>query len=162
LNRSLFSSANGDWETPDNLYQMLDSHFHFDFDPCPNNPEFDGLSIKWGMSNYINPPYNHAIRAWIEKAMSECISNGSMSVFLLPSRTDTKWFHELVLPYASRIIFIKGRLKFKGATNSAPFPSMIVIFKPSPEMKIHAKDSRKPFSLSDSDEPPSMPILQTL
>ena len=125
LNKALFSSNNANWETPDDLYDHLDKEFHFDFDPCPHNPTFDGLNVSWGSSNYINPPYNRAIRDWLLKALKE----NKLSVFLLPARTDTRWMHDIVLPYADKIIFIKGRLKFKGALNSAPFPSMIVIFR---------------------------------
>ncbi len=47
---------------------------------------------------------------------------------LLPARTDTKWFHEYVL-HKAEIRFIKGRLKFGDGNNSAPFPSMVVIYR---------------------------------
>ncbi len=50
------------------------------------------------------------------------------SILLLPARTDTKIFHEIILPNAKEIRFIEGRLKFQQYKNSAPFPSMIVIF----------------------------------
>ena len=59
----------------------------------------------------------------------ERAQEADVAVFLLPVRTDTLWMHELVLPYAKEIRFIKGRLKFRDAKNSAPFPSMIVIFE---------------------------------
>ena len=50
-----------------------------------------------------------------------------MVVMLLPARTDTAWFHDYVME-ATEIRFIRGRLKFGDAVNSAPFPSMVVIF----------------------------------
>lgn len=126
LNSSLFKSEKQDWETPDSLYQELDKEFHFDFDPCPKNPNFDGLSIEWGGVNFVNPPYRTS-KEWIKKGFEEW-KKGKIVVFLIPARTDTKAFHEYIYPNAE-IRFIKGRIKFKGATNSAPFPSMIAIFK---------------------------------
>lgn len=48
----------------------------------------------------------------------------------MPSRTDTRWWAESVLPFASEIRFVKGRLKFGGSSNGAPFPSAIVVFRP--------------------------------
>lgn len=71
----------------------------------------------------MNPPYGRQIGAWVKKAAT----SGSVVVCLLPSRTDTRWWHDWVLPYG-RIEFIKGRLKFGGAKNAAPFPSAIVVF----------------------------------
>ena len=52
---------------------------------------------------------------------------------LLPARTDTKWVHDYILGKAE-VRFIKGRLKFGGSKNSAPFPSMVVVFRPKMEM----------------------------
>ena len=128
--KGMMTSIHPNWSTPKWLYDELNKEFHFDFDPCPlnDNPVFDGLSIEWKQRNYINPPYGRQIGNWIRKAYQESIS-GKLCVMLLPSRTDTKWFHESILPYAKEIRFIKGRLKFGNATNSAPFPSMITIFK---------------------------------
>jgi site-specific DNA-methyltransferase (adenine-specific) len=64
------------------------------------------------------------LRPFLERARE-----ADVAVFLIPARTDTRWFHEIVMPYAKEIRFIKGRLKFGGAKNSAPFPSMIVVFE---------------------------------
>jgi site-specific DNA-methyltransferase (adenine-specific) len=129
INRALFSSANGCWKTPPDLYAALDAEFHFDDDPCPEAGIF-GLDRSWGKSSYVNPPYSN-IREWMEKGLAE-YRLGKIVVFLIPARTDTKWFHEIVLPFALEIRFVKGRLKFQGAKYNAPFPSMIVIFKGRP------------------------------
>jgi site-specific DNA-methyltransferase (adenine-specific) len=104
----------------------LNDEFQFTFDPCPSNPTFDGLSVEWGESNFVNPPYGRKIGKWLKKGFEES-KKGRVVVFLIPSRTDTKWWHDYVMK-AKEIRFIKGRLKFKGATNSAPFPSAVVIF----------------------------------
>ena len=53
---------------------------------------------------------------------------GALCVLLVPSRTDTKWWHDYIMK-AEEIKFIKGRLKIGDSKNSAPFPSAIVIFK---------------------------------
>ncbi len=118
------------WKTPKNLYDKLDQEFHFDFDPCPSNPTFDAFSLpQWGNSNYVNPPYGKEIRRWILRAIIERLHNRT-TVFLLPAYTDVKWFHELILPQASEIRFIKGRLHFNESKDPAPFASMIVVFRP--------------------------------
>ena len=108
------------------LYQALDAEFSFDFDPCPSKPTFNGLEIEWGKVNYCNPPYGYEITKWIEKGYKEW-KKGKTVVFLIPSRTDTRWFHNYIMK-ADEIRFIKGRLKFDDQKNSAPFPSAILIF----------------------------------
>ena len=127
FNRSLFSSTRENWQTPNELYQALDAEFNFDFDPCPNNPKFDGLSVEWGLRNYVNPPYGRKIGQWFAKAFEER-EKGRLSVFLVPSRTDTIWWHKYAMQ-ADDIRFIKGRLKFRGAKNVAPFPSVLLVFR---------------------------------
>ena len=121
-----FSSLRQDGKTPTDLYEQLNQEFNFDFDPCPPNADFNGLEIEWKKSNFVNPQYNKQ-ELWVKKAYEEQ-SLGKICVLLLPVRTDTKLFHEIILPYAKEIRFIKGRLKFQQYKNSAPFPSMIVIF----------------------------------
>ena len=128
LSKSLFKSQSVDWPTPAKLYQELDAEFHFDFDPCPLHSQEDGLAplfCSWhGKRVFCNPPYGPKIRKFLERA-----KEAELAVFLIPARTDTRWFHEIVLPYASEIRFLKGRLRFGDATNAAPFPSMVVIFR---------------------------------
>lgn len=126
FNRVMFSSATDIWYTPKDVYEKLNKEFNFDFDPCPINPNFNGLEVNWGDCSFCNPPYSK-IKFWVEKSYKE-FKYGKTVVLLIPSRTDTKWWHEYVMK-ASEIRFIKGRLKFGGAKNSAPFPSCIVVFK---------------------------------
>lgn len=126
-----FKSQRLDWKTPKAVYQILDAEFNFTFDPCPTNPKFDGLKEDWGMSNFVNPPYGRQLPKWIEKGAIEWLK-GKTVVFLIPSRTDTRWWHDYCMK-ATEIRFIKGRLKFDEHKNSAPFPSAIVIFKPAGE-----------------------------
>ena len=128
MNKSaLFSSATDRWATPRELYAALDQEFAFNFDPCPLDGDEDGLAplfCQWrGKRVFCNPPYGRGIGDWLKRGLE-----AELAVFLLPARTDTRWFHDLVLPHAREIRFCRGRLKFGGATNSAPFPSMIVVF----------------------------------
>lgn len=125
INRALFTSLDQTWRTPVKLYEELNKEFHFDFDPCPPNPTFNGLEVEWGKSNFVNPPYKQC-KEWLKKGYEE-YQKGKTVVFLIPSRTDTKYWHEYVMK-ATEIRFIKGRLKFGDAKNSAPFPSAIVVF----------------------------------
>jgi hypothetical protein len=121
-----FSSATDIWSTPTDVYKVLDAEFGFDFDPCPLNPQFDGLAIEWGSCNFVNPPYSDLAK-WIKKSYEEH-KKGKIVVMLIPSRTDTKAWHEYIMK-AQDIRFIKGRLKFGDAKHNAPFPSVIVVFK---------------------------------
>lgn len=114
----VFSSASDRWATPVALYDALNAEFGFTFDPCPLDGDGDGLSPL-----FCNPPYGPKIGDWLKRGQE-----AELAVFLIPARTDTRWFHELVLPKANEIRFVKGRLKFGGATNGAPFPSMIVVY----------------------------------
>ena len=118
-------SVNPNWKTPEWLYQELNKEFKFDFDPCPVNPNFDGLNVEWGNRNYVNPPYKDN-KLWLKKGFEEW-KKGKTCVFLIPSRTDSRYWHDFVMN-ANEIRFIKGRLKFQGAKHSSPFPSCIVVF----------------------------------
>ncbi len=129
-NSNTYKTFNIHEKTPTGFYNQLNEEFHFNFDPCPLNSTINGLEIAWGRYCYINPPYGKAIRSWLEKALFEIeMKHTKLAVFLLPSYTDVKWFHEIVLPHAHEIRFIKGRLKFGEHNNAAPFANMLVIFK---------------------------------
>ena len=136
--RPLFSSETDLWETPLDLFKELDREFHFTLDVCalPSNakcskffsPEEDGLKQTWSGVCWMNPPYGRAIGSWIKKAW-ESAQGGATVVCLLPARTDTRWWHEYV-GQASEIRYVRGRLRFGSAINSAPFPSAVVVFRP--------------------------------
>lgn len=125
MNKVLFSSQHDNWKTPEAFYKALDAEFHFDFDPCPLNG-LGGLDNEWGKVNFVNPPYSK-IAVWIRKSYEEA-RKGKTVVLLMPSRTDTRYWHDYIMK-AQEIRFIKGRLKFGNAKTNAPFPSCIVIFK---------------------------------
>ncbi len=125
INKGLFSSASQHWSTPKDLYDELDKEFHFNDDPCPLHGE-GGLDRRWGSRTFVNPPYGREIGKWLFKVWKENMC-GATVVCLLPSRTDTKWWHEYVMN-ADEIRFLRGRLKFGDSKNSAPFPSAVVIF----------------------------------
>lgn len=118
------------WKTPKALYQQLNGEFNFDYDPCPPLPSTNGIFSDWGERNFVNPPYGKPIASWLRKGIEQK-RKGKLSVFLLPSYTDVKWFHELVLRFASEIRFIKGRLDFNDLGTTAPFAVMLVIFDPA-------------------------------
>lgn len=121
-----FSSQRLDWKTPKGVYDELNAEFNFDHDPCPPNYTVDGLTSEWGKSNFVNPPYGRELPKWIKKAYEESLK-GRTVVLLIPSRTDTRWWHDYVM--RGEIRFIKGRLKFDEHKNSAPFPSAVVVFR---------------------------------
>lgn len=116
------------WQTPSWLIEQLENEFGDLFDPCPIDPIYDGLKIKWKSPAYCNPPYGHAIVDWLKYGIRQW-ANGQLDtlIYLLPARTDTQWFHNHIV-YATQIRFIKGRLHFSNGRYPAPFPSMIVIY----------------------------------
>ena len=130
FNKVLFKSTHDNWSTPKDVYDKLDKEFNFNFDPCPlnENPEFDGLELEWGSRTFVNPPYSK-LKDWCRKAYQEW-GKGKTIVMLIPSRTDTRYWHDYIMK-ATEIRFIKGRLKFGEAKNSAPFPSAIILFRGS-------------------------------
>jgi len=142
--QTMFSSKSAEWETPQKLYDYLNLEFRFTLDPCATSEsakcdkfftkEDDGLSKNWeGERVFVNPPYGRDIKKWIKKAYEEGQKLNTTVVCLIPSRTDTKYWHEYCMK-AWKMYFIKGRLKFENRYNtsvlsSAPFPSVVVVFK---------------------------------
>lgn len=133
-------SRTNDWATPLAVYEKLNEEFRFDFDPCPLKSKFDGLKISWKKRNFVNPPYSN-LAEWIRKSFEEW-RNGKLVVMLIPARTDTKAFHQYIFGNAE-VRFIQGRLKFGNSTNSAPFPSCVVVFKPHTGCHQRAKPPRR-------------------
>lgn len=121
MNNVLFSKKSDNWKTPTLLYNEYMSLGYFD--PCPLNSNFDGLKIDWKEKNFVNPPYSK-IKEFVKKSIEEH-KKGKEITLLIPGRTDTKYFRELV-DYGCYIIFVTGRLHFN-ESNSAPFPSCYVI-----------------------------------
>ena len=138
MNSVLFSSNSVEYETPQELFDSLNEEFHFTLDVCSTDlnakcqkhytKEQDGLAQDWsGEIVYCNPPYGREMPKWIKKCYEHYIGEG-IAVMLIPARTDTKAFHEYIYGKAE-IRFIRGRLRFSGMNSSAPFPSMIVIYR---------------------------------
>lgn len=134
----MYSSKSDEWSTPQDFFIELDKEFEFDLDACASEENHkcedyftvkqDGLKQKWGGRRvFCNPPYSK-ISEWVAKAFYETKSDNTLVVLLIPSRTDTKYFHDFIYG-RSEIRFVKGRLKFGSGKNSAPFPSMIVVFR---------------------------------
>lgn len=135
----LFSSKEEKWATPQDFFDKLNDEFHFTLDAAasPDNAkcanyfteEQDGLVQSWGGHTvWCNPPYCRKTGLWVKKAYEEHQRTGCTVVMLLPSRTDVRWFHDYILGKAE-IRFIKGRLKFGGSKNSAPFANIVVIYR---------------------------------
>jgi len=132
-----FKSETDMWATPQELFNGLNVEFKFDLDPCAiaenakckdfYTPEQDGLIQNWGQSAvFMNPPYGRAIKAWMQKAYESSLQ-GATVVCLVPARTDTAWWHDYAMKGEIRLL--RGRLKFGGHKNSAPFPSAVIIFR---------------------------------
>jgi phage N-6-adenine-methyltransferase len=150
--KTLFSSAKrggtDEWSTPQDLFEALDSIYHFNLDVCATalnakcrlfyTEKDNGLAQPWKQRNWCNAPYSEIAR-WVAKGIAEAKLNGAHTVYLLPARTDTKWFASAWMQ-AMEIIFLQGRLKFGGHKNSAPFPSCLIYITPqghgAPEVRL--------------------------
>ena len=139
-----YSSKSNEWATPVETFEALNREFHFTLDPCATkdnakcdiffDKQSDGLKQDWGCNTvFMNPPYGREIGFWVKKAF-EASTRGALVVCLIPSRTDTKWWHEYCMK--GEIRFIRGRLKFGNSKNSAPFPNAVVIFNPAHNKEI--------------------------
>lgn len=133
MSRVLYSSLSPSHSTPQSVLGELDAEFHFTLDPCPLGRaddaifDRDGLQRSWaGQRVFCNPPYGRGIGAWLAKARE-----ADVAVFLLPARTDTKWWHDYALA-ADEIRFVRGRLRFGDAKAGAPFPSVILVYRRTP------------------------------
>lgn len=131
-----FSSATEMWATPQDFFDKYNAIYGFETDVCasPENAKckqyftevMDGLAQNWKGSCWMNPPYGRTIKAWMRKAYEASLS-GATVVCLVPARTDTAWWHDYAIK--GEVEFIRGRLKFGGHKNSAPFPSAVVVFR---------------------------------
>lgn len=148
----MFSQKTDIWATPQHVFDALHEEFGFTLDPCANvlnakcekfyTESEDGLSKNWDDDVvFMNPPYSDCKR-WMKKAL-ESAKKGATVVCLVPARTDTKWWHDYAMHGEIRLI--KGRLKFGGGKNSAPFPSAIIVFRPMLDVKeklsVHSFDA---------------------
>ena len=138
ITKGMMSSNSNEWGTPKKFFEELNNEFNFTLDPCSTHEnakcekhftkEEDGLKQDWSKDIvFCNPPYGKELPLWVEKAYNEN-KKGALVVMLIPSRTDTKYFHKYIYKQ-HEIRFIKGRLKFNDGKTAAPFPSMVVIMK---------------------------------
>lgn len=135
-----FSSATEMWSTPQEFFDKYNKIYKFNLDVCATAEntkcenyftEIDnGLEQVWKGVCWMNPPYGRTIKEWMKKAYESSLE-GATVVCLVPSRTDTAWWHEYAVK--GDIEFIRGRLKFGGHTNPAPFPSAVIVFKGEPK-----------------------------
>lgn len=142
-------SVRQDWGTSQVFFEYIEQYFAIDFtlDSCAS-------SYNYKVANYyteeddafkqepideviwMNPPFGHGGK--LQKQFVQLAVEWSMhnSVWvLIPARTDTKLFHDIIVPNARAIYFVKGRLNFEGPNregcNNAAFPSMLVQFEPT-------------------------------
>jgi len=140
IQTSLYSSRSEEWPTPRAFFEALAAEFHFTLDPCatPDNAkcahyftkEQDGLKQDWARHIvFCNPPYGRHMRDWARKCY-EASRDGATVVLLAHARTDTRWFHDWVYGKAE-LRFVRGRLKFGDGQQSAPFPSVVAVYRPA-------------------------------
>jgi site-specific DNA-methyltransferase (adenine-specific) len=141
----LFSCKSDEYPTPQAVVDEWARRVGpFSLDPCCTKEsakasrffmlEDNGLAQDWhtasgGGAVWMNPPYSDC-EAWVAKAIAES-ARGCTVVTLLPARTDVGWFHlALAAQPRAEFYFCRGRLRFEGAEGSAPFPSVVIVFRP--------------------------------
>lgn len=138
MNAALLSSARHDWETPAGLFAAVDAEFRLELDVCalPHNaklprflsPADEALAVAWAPARcWMNPPYGRALPRWVAKANAEALA-GALVVCLVPARVETAWWYRWCAPAEVRVI--RGRVRFTGAAEDAPFPSALVVMRP--------------------------------
>ena len=149
--RVMFSSKTDQHSTPQEFFDKLNEEFNFTLDVCADSSNHkcskyfskkeDSLKQEWTGTCFMNPPYGREIGKWMEKAYTESQKHGNTIVCLVPARTDTNWWHSYVADKAE-VRFLKGRLKFGDASNSAPFPSVVVVYGPNKGTTVKLNDSK--------------------
>lgn len=148
FDKNKFDSVKQDWATHWDFFNPLNEEFNFSIDVaadyqnkkverfyCADN---DGLKMNWENEIiWCNPPYGRNVPEWLKKGKEAAEKHNTTSVFLIPARTNTTWFHTICLK-ASEVRFVKGRPKFynyasedKEATHGLPVPLCLVIFRPN-------------------------------
>jgi site-specific DNA-methyltransferase (adenine-specific) len=138
----MFSSKSNEWTTPQDFFDELNDRYGpFTLDAAASHDNYkvndyfvkedNALSQDWsGNKVFLNPPYGRQLKEWVHKAYEEGQKEKTTVVLLLPARTDTRYWHDYVMK-ADEILFVRGRIKFGDGANSAPFPSAVVVFRPS-------------------------------
>jgi phage N-6-adenine-methyltransferase len=151
VSKIVFSHKKDEYFTPKSLYDKLNRRYNFRLDPAttsdnPLDTKFfytqadNGLDKDWKPVNtFVNPPYSK-VGKWVAKAHDQILSNVKKNselviVMLVAARTDTKWFHDIVLESNIKgyciVQFLRGRLKFRNTVYTSPFPSMLITFRKS-------------------------------
>jgi len=149
-------SEKQDWGTPLSFFDYVEKTFDvkFTLDACASahnhkvenylTEQDDALTLDWnyeidGSETYeevwLNPPYGNMQKQFIIHAAAQAVLGNCRVFALIPARTDTRLFHDVVMNYASAVYFIKGRLHFEESNRKKPnnrgsstHPSMLVIF----------------------------------
>ena len=151
LQKAMISSKTNEWETPQDLFDELNKEFQFTLDPCATlrnakcskyyTIKENGLEQDWSKDVvFMNPPYGGHTGSWIKKAFEES-KGGATVICLIVSSTDRSYWHDYILPHASEIRFLRGRIKFGEAKSTAPFASAVVIFKRTGSKIVYYKKS---------------------
>jgi phage N-6-adenine-methyltransferase len=133
----LWRSEAHDWQTPPDLFAVLDAEFAFTLDVCATadtalcpryfTPEEDGLVQPWAGRCFMNPPYAE-VDTWMAKAAAEVAEGrADLVACLVPARTDVAWWWDYAI--GGEVRFLRGRLHFsrESGTGPAPFASAVVI-----------------------------------
>lgn len=100
--------SNDYYQTPPYLWGVVHEVFFLEdvFDPCPANPDFDGLSVSWGDFAYINPPFSQ-YKHWVEHGLQQ----RGEQIWMAHTNNATSWYQRL-LNAASAVCLFNHRICF--------------------------------------------------
>ena len=117
------------WRTPRVLFNKLNERWHFTMDgaseldnallPKASTVEYP---LSWDSERvFCNPPWSN-IRPFLDLSKTaEC------AVFLVPARTNSRWFHHALALGAQPVYFL-GKPRFEGAPFNSPVDCLLLVF----------------------------------
>jgi len=140
IDNNAFKSKSEEYETPKEIFEPLQKEFNLQLDVCASSSNYkldnyftkedDALTKDWHKYGnfWMNPPFGRELKKWVQKAYEES-TKGVTGVSILPVRSNTNWWHELIIGVGAEVRFLKGRVKFNDCIKGAWLPFAIVIWK---------------------------------
>lgn len=142
--RSFQSSFRQISRTPAMIQAMLQLEFNFvgvvDASAMRSAAEKkEALRTEWYDSTFVVVDYSD-VETWLSKCIAES-ERGRTVVALVPSRTSSQWFHEMVLELAKEVRFVKGRVTLTGKSQAGSTPDALVVYHSVPNKRRRAPES---------------------
>ena len=166
VEKYISSSDSAEWITPPEVFEPLMELYKFQVDLAATDETkrteaycgnfFHTEWITMGDRFWLNPPYGRSVPLFVRnvaETIKEFGDKRKVVVCLIAARTDTQLWQDVVMPYAKKVDFVRGRINFmhivhdlagtkvdyvrdlRGRPVGAPFPSAIVRFGGEPSKR---------------------------